>query len=281
MANVTVTTGANFIPEIWAGDILRHTRRNLVLANLVKRYDQDVANFGDTIHVPQLAEVSARSKSAGTDVTYDAATEDKVTISIDQHKYFAFVVEDIVKAQSKFDLRDEYTSAAGYAISKAVDSSLAGLYSGLSQTVNCGAAMEDSEVIAAAEYLDAADAPRDGRAFVIHSEALADLRGLDKFTRYDATGAKGVQAGNNNGLIANVYGTDVYLSNNIVNEAGSPDYIHNLMFHREAFALAMQVAPKTEAEYSVDKLGWKVASHTIYGVKELRDAFAVDVRLNS
>ena len=44
---------------------------------------------------------------------------------------------------------------------------------------------------------------------------MADLRALDKFTRYDAVGKQGVQDGRNNGLIANVYGVDVYLSNNI------------------------------------------------------------------
>lgn len=279
MANVTVTTGAKFIPEVWAAEVMRHTQKNLVLANLVKRFDTDVKGMGDVIHIPRLAEVTARSKSAGTAVTFDAATEDEYTITINQHKYFAFTVEDIAAVQARADLRSEYTTAAGYAVARAIDTTIAGLYSGLSQSVSAGAALEDSEVITAVEYLDAADAPRDNRAFVIHSEALADLRALDKFTRYDATGAKGVHT--NNGLIANVYGVDVYLSNNIAIEDASPDLVHNLMFHKEAFGLAQQVAPKTEAEYSVDELGWKVAAHTIYGASELRDTFAVDVQINS
>lgn len=281
MGNVTTTTGAVFIPEVWSSDIMRHTRSNLVLANLVKRYDNEVKNSGDTIHIPRLAEVTARSKSAGSDVTFDGATENEYTISVNQHKYFAFVIEDIVKAQSQTDLRNEYTQAAGYALAKAVDSSLAGLYSGLSQSVNSTTAITDAKIIEAIEKLDVADAPRDNRNFVIHSEAMADIRALDKFTRYDATGSKGVQSGGNNGLVANAYGIDVYMSNNIVTEDLTTDIIHNLMFHKEAFGLAMQVSPKTEAEYSVDKLGWKVAAHEIYGVNELRDTFAVDVQLQS
>ena len=135
MANVTPTTAAVFIPEVWSADIMRHTRRNLVLANLVKRYDNEVKNGGDVIHIPRLAEVTARSKSAGTDVTFDAATENEYTITVDQHKYFAFVIEDITRAQSRTDLREEYTQAAGYSIARAVDTSIASLYSGLSQTV--------------------------------------------------------------------------------------------------------------------------------------------------
>lgn len=281
MANVTPTTGANFIPEVWSADIMRHTRRNLVLANLVKRFDGDVKNGGDIIHIPRLAEVAARSKTPGTAVTFDAATEAEYTITVDQHKYFAFTVEDITKAQSRTDLRSEYTEAAGYALAKAIDSSIAGLYTGLSQTEAGGAAITDANIISAIEKLDAADAPRDNRSFVIHSEAMADLRGLDKFTRYDAVGKMGVQDGRNNGLVANVYGVDVYMSNNVVEVAGTPNVLHNLMFHKEAFGLASQVSPKTEAEYSVDELGWKVAAHTLYGVNELRDTFAVDVTLNS
>jgi N4-gp56 family major capsid protein len=280
MANVTPTTGAVFIPEVWAADILRHTRSNLVLANLVKRYDSDVKNGGDVIHIPRLAEVAARTKTPGTAVTFDAATELEYTITVDQHKYFAFTIEDISKAQSRTDLRSEYTEAAGYSLAKAVDSSIAGLYSGLSQTQAGGSALTDAVVIAAIEKLDTADAPRDNRSFVIHSEAMADLRLLDKFTRYDAVGTA-VQDGKRNGLVANVYGVDVYMSNNVVEAAGTPNVLHNLMFHKEAFGLAQQVSPKVEAEYSVDELGWKVAAHTLYGVNELRDSFAVDVTLNS
>lgn len=287
MANITPTTGAVFIPEVWSADILRHTRKNLVLANLVKRYDSDVKMGGDVIHIPRLAEVTARTKTPGTAVTFDAATENEYTITVNKHKYFAFTVEDIVKAQSRTDLRSEYTEAAGYSLAKAIDSDIAALHSGLSQNMAANgvggdaSTLNDAGVIAAIELLDAADAPRDGRSFVIHSEAMADLRGVDKFTRYDAVGKAGLQDGRNNGLVANVYGVDVYMSNNVEEEAGTPNTLHNLMFHKEAFGLASQVSPKTEAEYSVDELGWKVAAHTLYGVAELRDTFAVDVTLDS
>jgi len=281
MGNVTPTTAAVFVPEVWAADIQKHTKANLVLADLVKRADADVAQFGDKVHFPFLAEVSARDKSAGTDVTFDAATESEITLDIDKHKYFAFVVEDIVKAQSKYDLRAAYTEAAGYAMAKAIDSSLAALATGFSQTVSAGAALEDADVIDAIQTLDAADVPRENRAFVIHPEAMADLRALDKFTRYDAVGQQGIQAGRNNGLVANVYGIDVYMTTQVSTTAGTPDLLNNMLFHRDALVAAIQVAPKVEAEYSVDKLGWKVAAHTIFGVKELRDDFGVRVTLQS
>lgn len=281
MPNITVTTGAVFIPEVWAADVLRYTRANLVLANLVRRYDADVKSGGDIIHIPRLAEVAARDKSAGTAVTFDAATENEYTITVNKHKYFAFTLEEIAKVQSRTDLREEYTSAAGYALAKAVDSDLAALQSGLSQSITAGAALEDSEVITAIEYLDVANAPRDNRSFVIHPEAMADLRNLDKFTRYDAVGKLGVQDGRANGLVANVYGVDVFMSTNVVETAGTPNLLKNLMFHKDFAGLAMQQAPKVWAEESVDQLGWKVAMSEIYGLSELRDDHGVVITLNS
>lgn len=276
MANVTPTTAAVTIPEVWSSDILRATERNLVMANLVKRYDSDVKSAGDVVHIPNLANLTAADKTAGTAVTFQANTETENTITVDQHKVVPMLIEDISKAQSRVDLMKEYTDKAGYAVAQAVDSSLTGLYTGLSQSTTAGT-LTDASIITAIEYLDAADAPRDGRSFVVHSEAMADLRALDKFTRYDATGQNGVQDGRNNGLVANVYGIDVYMSNNIADVTSTT---HNLLFQKEAFGLAMQVAPKVETEYSVDHLGTKMAVHTIYGVAELRDTFAVDVQVS-
>jgi N4-gp56 family major capsid protein len=287
MGNITKTTADKFVPEVWAADVMRHTRANLVMANLVKRYDNDVKSGGDVIHIPRLAEVSARDKSAGTDVTFDAATENEYTITVNKHKYFAFTLEEIVKVQSRYDLREEYTSAAGYALAKAVDTDLLGLYSGLSQSTpgngvgGDGTAITDAGIIRAIELLDIANAPRDNRSFVIHPEAMADVRGLDKFTRYDATGSAGVQTGAQNGLVANAYGVNVYMSTNVAEVAGTPNDIKNLMFHKDFAGLAMQQAPRVWAEESVDALGWKVAISEIYGLSELRDDHAVIVTLDS
>lgn len=278
MANVTPTTAATLIPEVWSADVLEATEKNLVLANLVERFDSDVKNGGDVIHIPNVANFTVADKTAGSAVTFQANTEAENSITINKHKVVPFLVEDVTKAQSRYDLRSIYTKKAGYEIARAIDADIAALYSGLSQSVDATTALTDTHIITAIEYLDTADAPRDGRSFVFHSKALADLRALDKFTRYDATGNKGVQV--SNGLIANVYGVDCYLSNNVaLNTTPTPDEWNNLLFHKEAFALAMQKAPSVESEYSVDHLGEKVAVHTMYGVAELRDLFGVNIKL--
>lgn len=281
MANMTNTTHAVFLPEVWSNEILDEVEANLVLANLVTRKDMDVAKAGDTVHIPTVAGLTANDKTAGNSITYEADTETEITLSIDQHKVAAFELEDITRVQADYDMRKIYTARAGYAVAKALDTELADLHSGFSQGVSAGTALEESEVITAIEFLDNADAPQTDRSFVVHPEAMADLRAIAAFTRYDATGNKGVAGGGNNGLVGNVFNIPVYMSTNVATVAGTPDVIHNLLFHKEAMALAKQYGPKTEAQYEVDDLAWKVAVQCIFGVTELRDTFAVDVELES
>lgn len=255
------------------------TEDNLVLANRVMRFDSEVSKSGDTIHIPNLANVTAVTKTPGTALTAAANTETEYTISVDQHKAVYQIIEDITSAQSDANLMGLYTQKIGYALAEAVDTSLAGLYSGLSQSVDCSTAVTDANIISGVEYLDVANAPRSDRSFVIHAEAMADLRGVDKFIAYDQTGSKGVQVGN--GLVANVYGVDVFMSNNIVTASGTPDVIHNLLFHKEAFGLAIQKSVSVESDRSLSEVGDELLGQVLYGVSELRDAFAVDMQLDS
>ena len=55
---MTTTTGDKFIPEVWSAEVLRAAESALVMAPLVKRFDTLVANRGDTIHVPNLSNLS-------------------------------------------------------------------------------------------------------------------------------------------------------------------------------------------------------------------------------
>ena len=49
MANVTVTTGANFIPELWSSAILDYAERAFSLRDKVSDFSSMVAGGGDII----------------------------------------------------------------------------------------------------------------------------------------------------------------------------------------------------------------------------------------
>ena len=74
MANVTTTTAANFIPELWRDAILDYAERQFLLRNQVLDFSSLVANGGDTLNIPKVTEETAAAKSADTAVTYSANT---------------------------------------------------------------------------------------------------------------------------------------------------------------------------------------------------------------
>lgn len=284
ITSMTVTTGANFIPEIWSQEVLRAVESNLVLADKVKRYDGEVKAYGDTIHIPNLSNLSANAKVAGELVTTQAVTEDKKDISINQHYETSFYVEDILKVQSKYDLMSEYTNKAGYAIAKQIDSSIAGLYSGLSQYVGDGSTdVTDANIVAGIELIDNADAPEMDRFFIIKPSAKAALMLIDKFVLRTGPGwsvsdSPILHGAKENGFWGDIYGFKVFVTTNLVTSAGTPTVVHNLMFQKEAFALAMQESPRTQTQYKQEYLANLVTVDTIYGFAELRDTFGVDFR---
>lgn len=269
----TVTTGANFIPEIWTKDVKTAIEENLVLANLVRRFDTDAKNGGDTLHIPAISNLSASAKSANTAVTFSAPTESKVDLSLDQHYYCAFFIEDILKTQSAYQLRQLYTDRAGYAISEQIDTTLANLYSGLSQTTGSGAtALTDTKILDGLQLLDEANAPFSDRSFVIRPAGKSDILALDKFSLYQNTNSEEALR---KGMIGDIYGMKIYVSTQtpLVTTVA-----HNLMFQKDAFALAMQMAPRVQSQYFLDFLGDGVVIDALWGVTEFRDTFGVDVQ---
>lgn len=278
MANVTVTTAANFIPELWSNDILRVVEANLVLSPRVHNYSADVKNYGDTIHVPSLSEISAAAKSAGTDMTFTANTEGVVDIAIDQHYYAAVKIEDIAKIQAKADLMAEYTTVIGYSIAKKMDATLAALATGFSQTTGAtNTAITDAVILSSIQYLDEANAPFSNRHFVIKPAAKKDILSLDKFVLFQNTGAIDGSSRVLNGNLGEVYGVEIGVTTQIT-QSTSPITNQNMMFHKDALGLATQESVRVQSQYKLESLATIVAADAIWGIKEMRDTFGVLVK---
>lgn len=62
--NMDVLRGGVFISEVWADEIQHARDKNLIFANLVKRFDADVKQRGDVVHVPKLSNYTAIDKTA-------------------------------------------------------------------------------------------------------------------------------------------------------------------------------------------------------------------------
>lgn len=272
MANITTTTSDVFLPEKWSTDIMRATESNLVLAKLVHDYSSMVSDNGKQIHVPNLSNLTANDKVAGSRVSFQAPIETNVDIDINVHKEASFLVEDIVKVQSNVDLNSEYTSKAGYALAKAVDSSLASLAASFSQTKGTyNTAITTDVILDSIQLLDDADVPEDDRHFVMKPKTKRDIIDITTYISNDFVNGKPVETGK----IGMLYGVNTYISTNIYNSGTSTN---DMMFHRDAMGIAMQKSPRTKSDYSVPDIGYRVVTDTIYGFSEMRDDHAVLVK---
>lgn len=268
-AHQTVTTGANFVPEIWSQETQVATESNLVAAKRVKRFDTDVRQKGDVIHVPKVSNLAATAKVAETVLAFSGPTEDKVDITINKHFYISFLLEDILDAQSAYNTSEEYKGKISYGLAKQVDSDVLGLYTSITQTVGTAATPPgDPQYLRAIQYLDDADAPMEDRSLIMSPSLKATLLGIDKFVDQDFVGDRPVV----NGIFGQRYGVSLFVSTNVPLSSGNPI---NQMFHKEAYALAMQRDLKVESQRILEYLGTLTVGQVLYGVAAYRTAFGV------
>jgi len=249
---------ANFVPALWSDEVVATYKSNLVLANLIRKLNHR-GKKGDTIHIPTPARGTAVNKVAQSVVTLqpfvDASGVGGITISINKHKEYSRLIEDIVDVQALPSLRRFYTDDAGYAIAKRVDRDIFfQLAAGTSVAGAAGTAIEDAgtgAITAASTWsafvgdgvtkwnpsananagnstdltdlgirrgvfnLDAVDAPMAGRYLVLPPVAKALLLGVARFTQQAFTGEAGPGNSIRNGLVGNVYAVEAYVSNNM------------------------------------------------------------------
>ena len=268
---MTTTTGDAFIQEIWSKEIIKATNPKMVLANLVWRFDKE-AKATDTIHVPSLSNLDADDKVANVEISTQAPTEANTDISINKHKHTSFIVEDVLALKADRDLRALYTERASTAIARAIDSDLAALASGFSQTKGIyNTAINTDVILDSIETLDLLDVPEEDRVFVFRADVKRDLLDLAAYVSADYVGGRPVETGK----IGALYGVSTYMSNNLVK---STNDTNNMLFHKTALALAMAQAPRVQMDYSLKDLGWLTVVDAVYGVKEMRDSFGVLVK---
>lgn len=274
---INTTNGSVFVPEIWSKEVLNFSNSNFIMSNLVTRKDSEVQN-GDVIHFPKIWGFTAKDKINGQDVQdNEDPTNGSVSILIDKHKTVKFILEDklMIQANSGYDLRKDYTENAGLAISEAIDSDLLNLATWFSNSVWTYASSIDEDVILSAKLkLDMAGAPRVWRSFVISPTQENALLKIDKFVRQDSIW---VNDSIKNWMIWRIYWFEVYTTNQVKTIWGETN---NLAFHKSAIALCMQLAPRVQSEYDLNKLAWKIVIDTIYWVGEIEDSYWVLVKSN-
>ena len=282
------TNAATFIPEIWSDEVIASYQKNLVLANLVKKLSM-TGKKGDTLHIPKPTRGSANAKAAGTAVTIQADTESEVQVTIDKHFEYSRLIEDITEAQALASLRQFYTGDAGYALANQVDNDLFDLgkkfgteaeggvqtdwihsnsyasngTTALAASGNTIGDFTDAAFRAIIQKMDEADVPMDGRCLVVPPSARNAIMAEERFSSSDFVNGQTVV----NGQIGNLYGVDVYVSNNCPTTVGGKGAF---LFHKDAMVLAEQQGVRSQTQYKQDFLATLYTADTLYGTQVVR-----------
>lgn len=282
----TATDLAVMIPEVWGAKVNDFYRAKLVMASHFTNRSDELADGGDTLYTPNLTEMSANAKSAGSQVTLNSPTETAVSLVVNNHFEVSFLIEDKEAAQVKksYNVQQRYMKNAAYTAAKKLEDAIATLFQSFSTSVGTTTvALTRAVVLAAISGLETANADYDEATWFLHPKTLwVDLGSIDAF----ALSLNTANANNpvSKGIARSLFGRPVVTSTRITkintnaDYAGAlavPDAIHwataALPGQKDAYGVRLQAA------YMQEYLGTLVTADILYGVIENRDAGGVRI----
>ena len=235
-----------FIPQIWSARLLNHLDKRHVYLNLLNRdYEGEIKNFGDTVKVNQIGDITIKDYTKGTDIE---APEDvsgaQQELKIDQAKY---AMNDVVDA----------FAANLLAINVHTDNTIGDDTTPKVPTKETAYDL----LVDLGVKLTEANVPTVGRWVVIpawyHGLLLKDQRFVGNGTDYNKAILEG-------GEVGNAAGFTVYVSNNVPNTTKTKYKI--IGGTEEAGSYAEQIL-KTEAYRPEKRFSDAVKGLHVYGAK--------------
>ncbi len=275
--SITSTTAAVYNPAITSKDVIEFREANLAFSGTASTRYKDEAGVGTTIRwgqssAPNSGAARAKAEGNNTTITFDATMESAVTLTFNQWYYSAYDLEEFEAAMSTVDIRKWASRGAAYVVNLAVDDALAALVDNFSQTTGTLAVdLADADVRTGLQYLDDANAPADGRFFVMSPATKNSLLGVDRYASSDFN-----RGGGGNilkGTFGEIYGFTCLQSTNVEGSNGAGH--DNSMHQRDALALGMRMQPRTRTFDDIDTLSTQYSISTIFGVIETRDDHGV------
>ena len=278
---------AVFVPELWADAVRAAFKKGLVLANAGTDLSSLIANGGDKVNIPSVADVpNVVAKAPHVAFDYTSQTEDSLQLDCTTHNVTGIMVADIGAIQSSSDLLSMYADSIGYKLALGFDTNVE---TALALTTEC---IDIEPYNTVAKTIDAAtlahmskvaltnNAPLNECSLILNPTLYSSLFRIDDFIHVSKTGAVDIP----NGLVGSVMGMDVFMSNNItstnhndaVDSANGAltdgNVLGGFLIHKSAMVYAFSQAPRVQSEYSLDHLATKLIGDSIGGVKLVQDA---------
>lgn len=275
------------IPEKWGTMMLEQRFPEFVLQAHVTDLSSMIATEGDIVHVPNLYTnvfTATTQSTPGTEVTLQSPAQVDVTITVDTHKYVAFILDDKTMAQvaKSYSLSEAYARAAQKTLLRDLEDSLFALYTSYTTYTALGsavAAIADVDFRGAIANLEGAEFREDNAIFMDVKVYFNQFIGLSKISpNYSANlgviatgllgdGQKGTQ------IKGVAYGVPVFTSTRVPAPAA---VAKNMMFNKVAMGYAVKnlgqggAKVRTQMDYKLENLGTLTVCDIVYGVGVLR-----------
>lgn len=227
----------SFKPILWAAaldapfqDALVYSQTGVANA----RFQPVLQNSGKSVKINRLGAVKTRKYVQGEAITYDTLSTEATELVMDQQEYYAFLVEDIDRAQAAGDFQNESTRQHAYAMAAKVDTHTAGvLKDGAKTKLGNKAVFDGADFFRPAEgqmtawdvlrefskQLNKKSAPSLDRWVVVGPNMAAALLADRRFTEADKAGTDTILRNGQIGAIKTL-GFTVYTSNQVPVTAG-------------------------------------------------------------
>ena len=223
MSNNPNTGFSAFNPEMWAPKMQETFLKESVAIGLANTQLKEVLSEGDTVNKVYGSYPRVQTYTPGTDINPKDLTATNEQLVVDNTKVASFYIDKINKAQSKYDLIEEFAPIAQRQLNNVIDQAVMGNFSSAGTTLDAaavggssgsGIVLDTSNV---AQIFTSSD-----RVLNTHNRmnrdrfALIGPRMLETTKLYVGNKETGFgDTVSNNGVVSNRFGFGLTLTNNL------------------------------------------------------------------
>ncbi len=233
----------NFIPTVWSATLQETLNQTYIgAAHCNRAYEGEIKEKGSTVRICGVQDVTIGDYMKNTDIHAPQVLSDKnAYLSINQAKYFNFLIDDIDRAQAMPELMDMALKNAANAITKATDSYIFSMYREAGHTIDCpsttGPDIINAIIDARTKLLISGVSDPNDIVIEITPEIASLIMKAKIEINSDNTAVL------EKGCIGNIFGSPIFVSSNVQKEE-MPDSVthHCLVRTKRAVAFAEQLS---------------------------------------
>lgn len=277
MADAIITaqgTTTAIVPEVWSGVFTQNLSDKIVFNSLIRRdYEGEIANLGDTVNIPTIANVTAQNLPDGATGSASSISATVTPLVINKRAYVDFLVSSEAKLQS-IPFMDYIRTLGMQALIRKMQSDIVTLIVPSASAPDHTTSYDSSQTLADADLLEALDLektanwPDDGRYLVTGGLQYNDLLEIDKLYLKTVSGIADVSSGKMN---APIYGHSCDWTNAVGNTT--------FMFHDSFMQMAIQqgLTVKVFDPGVNGQRGFRVNMDVLYGIKQIHNDRVISI----